>query len=66
MVACTHRHTFKQITDTIYSTEMFVRVMKWMGDYPIGTTTLFSSVVDILQKLIVAHSEASSNSAGLM
>jgi hypothetical protein len=23
-------HTFKQITDTIYSTEMFVRVMKWM------------------------------------
>lgn len=73
-------HTFKQITDTIYSTEMFVRVMKWMvrtflelffwfvylrivskGDYPVGTTTLFTAIVDILQKLIVAHSEASSN-----
>lgn len=40
--------------------------MKWMGDYPIGTTTLFTAIVDILQKLIVAHSEASSNSAGLI
>ncbi len=59
-------HTFKQITDTIYSTEMFVRVMKWMGDYPVGTTTLFTAVVDILQKLIVAHSEAQSNQAGLI
>jgi hypothetical protein len=59
-------HTFKQITDTIYSTEMFVRVMKWMGDYPVGTTTLYTAIVDILQKLIVAHSEASSNQAGLI
>lgn len=59
-------HTFKQITDTIYSTEMFVRVMKWMGDYPVGTTVLFTSIVDILQKLIVAHSEQGTNQPGLI
>lgn len=45
-------HTFKSITDSVYASEMFVRIMKWMGDYPVGGANLFNTTVDMLQKVI--------------
>jgi hypothetical protein len=53
-------HQFDQMTTTVYATDMFVRVMKWMGDYPVGKSSLYSIMTDMLQKVI------SGNAPGLV
>jgi hypothetical protein len=40
------------MTDSVFAMEMFVRVMKWCGDYPVGGTNLFNSIVDMVQKVM--------------
>ena len=45
-------HPFPKITDAVFSMEMFVRVLKWCGDYPVGATNLFSTTAELIQKVM--------------
>jgi hypothetical protein len=48
-------HRFSHLTDSVFATDMFMRVMKWMGDYPVGATNLYQAVfMDMVQKAMVS------------